>query len=79
VIYAVTINDALAGRLRYDSAYEALHEYVCAQAPSFPYEVLSRYDDIDHAAAYIFRPGEEKPYASIRVRPAVEIREEVPA
>jgi len=78
VIYAITINDAPAERLRCNSAHEALHEKVRAQAPPFPCEVLSRYEDVDHAAAYIFRPGEEKPYVSIHVRPAVEIREEVP-
>jgi len=78
VIYAITVNDAPAERHRYNSAHEALHEHVCAQASAFPCEVLSRYDDIDHAAAYIFRLGEEKPYVSIHVRPAVEIREEVP-
>jgi hypothetical protein len=78
VIYAITINDVPAERHRYYSAHEALHEKVRAQAPPFPCEVLSHYPDVDHAAAYIFRPGEEKPYVSILVRPAVEIREEVP-
>ena len=41
--------------------------------------MLFRYTDADHAEGYIFRPGEEEPYVSIHVRPAVEIREEMPA
>jgi len=78
MIYAITLNDTPAERHTYDSAKEALHEQVCAQDPPMPCKVLCRYADTDHAAGYIFHPGEKEPYASIRVRPAVEIREEVP-
>jgi hypothetical protein len=78
MIYAVTINDALTERHRCNSADEALHEKVCEQQTPTPCDMFFHFTDTDHGTAYIFRPGEEKPYVSIHVRPAVEIREEVP-
>jgi hypothetical protein len=75
MIYAITLDDAPAERHGYDSAKEALHEQVCAQDPPMPCQIIYRYADADHAAGYVYRPGEKKPYVSIYIRPAFEIRE----